>query len=189
MNNYLRLFPGPDSNVPLGEGDLIDILVRMLPTTWRESMMTANFEPMHHTLLEVVEYFEQLEVIESAKKAREPQKAKKDKSENKEQSKTKPKKNGKKKNPKKKRKREESSSDEDDSKKFCSHCKKNNGPYWTHNTVDCRIKRAAKRRSQNAKELNALVQSEVRKALSKAKSSKKSSGDSSDSESSTGSME
>ena len=189
MNNYLRLFPGPDSNVPLGEGDLIDILVRMVPTAWRESMMTANFEPMHHTLLEVVEYFEQLEVIESAKKAREPQKAKKDKSENKEQSKTKPKKNGKKKTSKKKRKREESSSDEDDSKKFCSHCKKNNGPYWTHNTVDCRIKRAAKRRSQNAKELNALVQSEVRKALSKAKSTKKSSGDSSDSESSTGSME
>ena len=56
------------------------------------------------------------------------------------------------------------------SKKFCSHCKKNNGLYWTHNTVDCRIKQAAKRRSQNAKELNALVQSEVRKALSKAKS-------------------
>ena len=46
-----------------------------------------------------------------------------------------------------------------------------------------------KGRSQNAKELNALVQSEVRKALSKAKSSKKLSGDSSDSESSTGSME
>ena len=32
----LRLFPGPDSNVPLGEGDLIDILVRMVPTAWRE---------------------------------------------------------------------------------------------------------------------------------------------------------
>ena len=77
MDNYLRLFPGPDSNVPLGEGDLIDILVRMVPTTWHESMMTTNFEPMHHNLLEVVEYFEQLEVIESAKKAREPQKAKK----------------------------------------------------------------------------------------------------------------
>ena len=60
---------------------------------------------------------------------------------------------------------------------------------WTHNTVDCRIKRAAERRSQNAKELNALVQAEVRKALSKAKSSKKSSGDSSGSESSTGSVE
>ena len=37
MNNYLRLFPGPDSNIPLGEGDLIDILVRMVPTAWRES--------------------------------------------------------------------------------------------------------------------------------------------------------
>ena len=38
--------------------------------------------------------------------------------------------------------------------------------------MDCRFKRAAKMRSQNAKELNALVQSEVRKALSKAESSK-----------------
>ena len=34
---------------------------------WRESMMTANFKPMHHILLKVVEYIEQLEVIESAK--------------------------------------------------------------------------------------------------------------------------
>ena len=42
--------------------------------------MTAIFEPIHHTLLEVVEYFKQIEVIESAKKVREPQKAKKDKS-------------------------------------------------------------------------------------------------------------
>ena len=50
------LFPGPDSNVPIGEGDLIDIFVHMVATALRESMMTANFEPMHHTLLEVVEY-------------------------------------------------------------------------------------------------------------------------------------
>ena len=63
LNNYLGLFPGPDSNTPLGEGDLIDTLVRMVHTAWRESMMTTNFEPMHHTLLEVVEYFEQLEVF------------------------------------------------------------------------------------------------------------------------------
>ena len=192
MNNYLRLFPGPDSNVPLGEGDLIDILVRMVPTAWRESMMTANFEPMHHTLLEVVEYFEQLEVIESAKKAREPQKPKKDKSENKDKSKGKTKKFGKKKNPSKKRKKEESSSEEDEPKKFCSYCKKNNGPHWTHNTADCRIKKSARRRSQNAKELNALVQQEVKKALGKgksSKSSKKSLEDSSDSEDSTSSME
>jgi len=154
--------------------------------------MTANFEPMHHTLLEVVDYFEQLEVVESAKKAREPQKPKKDKSENKDKSKGKSKKIGKKKNSFKKRKREESSSDKDEPKKFCSYCKKNNGPYWTHNTADCRIKKSARRRSQNAKELNALVQQEVRKALGKAKpskSSKKSQEDSSDSEDSTSSME
>ena len=193
LNNYLGLFPGPDSNTPLGEGDLIDILVRMVPTVWRESMMTANFEPMHHTLLEVVEYFEQLEVIESVKKAREPQKSKKDKSEKKDQSKGKSQKfDKKKKKTFKKRKREESSSDEEEPKKFCSYCKKNNGPHWTHNTPDCRIKKSARRRSQNAKELNALIQQEVKRALSKvksSKSSKKSAENSSDSEDSTSSME
>ena len=72
----MRLFPGPDSNVPLGEGYLIDILVCMVPTVWRESMMTANFEPMHHTLLEVVEYFEQLEVIGVQKRPENPRKPK-----------------------------------------------------------------------------------------------------------------
>ena len=196
LNNYLGLFPGPDSNTPLGEGDLIDTLVRMVPTAWRESMMTANFEPMHHTLLEVVEYFEQLEVIESVKKAREPQKSKKDKSEIKDKSKGKFQKTGKKKkNSFKKRKRTESSSEEDEPKKFCSYCKKNNGPYWTHNTPDCCIKKSARRRSQNSKELNALIQQEVRRALSKtkssksSKSSKKSKEDSSDSEDSASSME
>ena len=78
MKNYLRLFPGPDSNVPLGQGDLIDILVHMVTMAWHESMMRVNFEPRSHTLLEVVEYFEQLEVIGSAKKPRAPQKVKKD---------------------------------------------------------------------------------------------------------------
>ena len=93
MNNYLRLFPGPDSNVPLGEGDLIDILVHMVHMAWHESMITVNFEPMHYTLMEIVEYFNQLEVIGSAKKPREPQKVTRGTPENKDQSKTKPKKN------------------------------------------------------------------------------------------------
>ena len=26
-------------------------------------------------------------------------------------------------------------------KKFCQHCKDNNGKYWTHNTVDCYLKK------------------------------------------------
>ena len=129
MNNYLRLLSGLDSNVPLGEGDLIDILVHMVPTTWHESMMTANFEPIYHTLLEVVEYLEQIEVIESAKKAREPHNGKKRTSQ---KIRSNPRLNlrkmAKRKFLSKKRKREESSSDEDDSKKFCSHCKKNNAP-------------------------------------------------------------
>ena len=87
------------------------------------------------------------------------------------------------------REREESFSDEDNAPKVCPHCKKNNAPYWTHNTVNCGIKKVAKRWSQNAKEPNALVQNEIKKALGKTISSKKSSGDSSDSEFSTDSIE
>ena len=29
-------------------------------------------------------------------------------------------------------------------KKFCQHCKDNNGKYWTHNTVDCYLKKPSK---------------------------------------------
>ena len=32
--------------MPLGEGDLIDILLYMLPMAWHKSMMTSSFEPM-----------------------------------------------------------------------------------------------------------------------------------------------
>ena len=37
-SNYLHYFPGPDSNVPLTEGDLINILNQMGPAQWRRSM-------------------------------------------------------------------------------------------------------------------------------------------------------
>ena len=87
MNNFFSLSPGLDSNVPLGDIDPIDILVQMVHTVWHESIMTVNFEIMHHILLEIVEFLEHLEVLESAMKARKPQKPKKDKSEKKDQSK------------------------------------------------------------------------------------------------------
>ena len=36
ISNYLEYFLGLDSNVPLTEGDLINILNRMVPVQWRK---------------------------------------------------------------------------------------------------------------------------------------------------------
>ena len=62
-------------------------------------------------------------------------------------------------------------------KKFCQHCKDNNGKYWTHDTVDCYLKRPHK-------EANALetVQKELDQMKSLIKSLKKRLGSDSDSE-------
>ena len=88
INGMLKYFPGPE-NKPLSEGDLIEILVNMAPAQWRKSMVQINFEPMHKTLTEVVEYLERLEVLDATEKKKEPQKKGNDKSENKAESKSK----------------------------------------------------------------------------------------------------
>ena len=56
-------------------------------------------------------------------------------------------------------------------KRFCQHCKDNNGKYWTHDTVDCYLKRPHK-------EANVLetVQKELDQMKSQIKSLKKRSG-------------
>ena len=63
MYTHLKLFTGPDSNVPLSNGNVIDILVHMVPIACCKSTMTATFKPMFYILLEVMKYLEQLEVI------------------------------------------------------------------------------------------------------------------------------
>ena len=62
-------------------------------------------------------------------------------------------------------------------KKFCQHCKENNGKYWTHNTVDCYLKKPSK-------EANAIesVQKELDEVKSLIKSLKKRLDSDSDSE-------
>ena len=50
MNNYLCLFIRPDSNICLGNGDMIGILVHMVPVAWYQSTMTINFNTMKHTI-------------------------------------------------------------------------------------------------------------------------------------------
>ena len=206
INNYLKHFPGPDLNTPLADGDLISILVAMVPSQWRRKMISINFEPLNKTMLEVIEYMEQLEVLESTEKKKDTKKTDKEKSENKtDKSKNKSSKSHKKGKKFKKRKRnQESESSDDDSKKFCAFCHANDGPYWTHNTQDCnKIKALRKSKghkksyghkksfSNPSKEFNALVQAQVNKILKKErnkkrKTSSRSVSDTTDSGSSSG---
>ena len=56
-------------------------------------------------------------------------------------------------------------------KKFCQHCKDNNGKYWTHDTEECFFKTKASK----AKESNSMedLQKELNKMRSLIKSFKK----------------
>ena len=55
ISNYLEYFLGPDSNVPLTEGDLINILNQMVPAQWQRSMISINFHPFNKSMTEVIE--------------------------------------------------------------------------------------------------------------------------------------
>ena len=83
ISNYLEYFLGPDSNVPLTEGDLINILNQMVPAQWRRSMISTNFQPFNKSMTEVIEYMEKLEVLEATNKQSGTKKNDKDKSEDK----------------------------------------------------------------------------------------------------------
>ena len=176
ISNYLEYFPGPDSNVPLTEGDLINILNQMVPAQWRRSMISINFQPFTKSMTEVIEYMEKLEVLEATTKQPGNKKRDKEKSEDKTgKSKSKTKKFSKKssKNRGKKRKRNDSDSEEDSRTKYCAICKAKGGPFWSHNTEDCRIlsgyQKHKHRATQNMskKEFNALVHAQVQRVLGK----------------------
>ena len=138
INGYLRHFPGPDLNSPLADGEIISILVAMIPSAWRRKMVSINFEPLTKNLMDVIEYLEQLEVLEATEKKQSP---KNSQSENKtkesSKSRNKSQKGGSRKKNKKRKQRSESSESENSDKKFCAYCKGTNGRYWTHNTEDC----------------------------------------------------
>ena len=64
----MEYFLGHDSNIPLTEEDLIDILNQMTPTQWCRSMISINFQLFNKFSTEVIEYMEKLEVIEATNK-------------------------------------------------------------------------------------------------------------------------
>ena len=50
ISNHLEYFLGPDSNVHLTKGDLINILNQMVPAQWRRSMTSINFSNLSASL-------------------------------------------------------------------------------------------------------------------------------------------
>ena len=63
-------------------------------------------------------------------------------------------------------------------KRHCKHCEENDGPYWTHNTADCRIKdkdnKSKERRDMEKsmaetmkKDMNSLSKSVIKSILKK----------------------
>ena len=173
ISNYLEYFPGPDSNVPLTEGDIINILTQMVPATWRRSMISINFQPFNKTMTKVIEYMEKLEVLEATNKQSTTKKQGKEKSEDKtDKSRNKTKKSHKgHKSKGRKRKRNDSDSEDDRYNKYCAVCKAKGGPFWTHNTDDCRVLAGFRKKKQkaisglNKKEFNALVHAQVKRVL------------------------
>ena len=174
ISNYLEYFPGPDSNVPLTEGDLINILNQMVPAQWRRSMISINFQPFNKSMTEVIEYMEKLEVLEATNKQSSTKKGDKEKSEDKtgkSKNKTKkfPKKHSKSKG--KKRKRHDSDSEDDRYDKYCAICKAKGGPFWTHDTEDCRTLTGFRKKKQRAtqgmtkKEFHALVNTQWKRFI------------------------
>ena len=67
----------------------------------------------------------------------------------------------------KKRKRNDSDSEEDSSTKYCAVCKARGGPFWSHNTEECRIvsgyQKYKKKATQNMskKEFNDLIHAQM----------------------------
>ena len=72
INGYLRRFPGLDLNSPLADGEIVSILVTMIPLVWRRKMVNIDFEPLTKSLMDIIEYLEQLEVLEATEKKQNP---------------------------------------------------------------------------------------------------------------------
>ena len=60
LNYYLTSFPSPD-NKSFSEGEMIEIVLSMLPAVWINSMTTAGLEPREKSYEDLIEHLEKLE--------------------------------------------------------------------------------------------------------------------------------
>ena len=79
MNSYLPSFPSPE-NTSFSTGEMIDIILSMVPKHWIEMMITAKIEPRSMTVKELVDHLENLELQDEAGTASIPKKKKEFKS-------------------------------------------------------------------------------------------------------------
>jgi hypothetical protein len=66
LNNALRRFPpGNDqANQMLPEDEIIEHAEAAIPNTWKQQMFLQNFDPLEHTLQELVEFCQRMEMAE-----------------------------------------------------------------------------------------------------------------------------
>ena len=65
MNSYFPSFPSPE-NTSFSTGEIIDIILSMIPKHWIEMMITAKIEPRSMTVKELVDHLENLEMQDEA---------------------------------------------------------------------------------------------------------------------------
>jgi cell pole-organizing protein PopZ len=69
MNNYLPKFPplteGGPAPTKLPDDEIIDLLEFGVPGSWQKSMVVQDFDPMAHTVREVVAFCERMERVET----------------------------------------------------------------------------------------------------------------------------
>lgn len=165
LNNYIPKFPPTAGNgipVSLPDDELVDVIEFGVPNSWQRNMILQDFDPLQHTVAELVSFCERLEQVEQAEGVTNA-------NANADKGKTK----------KKKRQR----TDDSDVSKDCMLHGKGCG----HSTSECRTLMAqAKKMKQNwdaqdpskkrafkqKQELNALVSEALEEALKRKKKAK-----------------
>jgi hypothetical protein len=63
LNGYLEDFPPFAPGQSLSEADLVELVERGLPNSWTEQMADQGFDPIEHTLTDLVAFCERAEVV------------------------------------------------------------------------------------------------------------------------------
>ena len=122
MNSYLPSFPSPE-NTSFSTGEMIDIILSMIPKHWIKMMITAKIEPRSMTVKELVDHLENLEMQDDAGTIPIPKKKREFKSSARKPS------NG------------SNSTNEEKGCDLCKLFKGANSPAWkTHPTAQCKSK-------------------------------------------------
>ena len=169
MNSYLSRFPPPE-NVSFSTGELIEIVIGMIPHSWVTSMMSAGIEPREMGYNELIDHLVNLESTVSASSPEDTNhNSKKKRSE-------KSSKSGE--NSKSQNKEHESSSSRNKKNKSCLLCKvlkgESSSAWKTHNTEDCKSKEYYAKKINSTSTSNYKAKSDSNKNYSRSKERKQS---------------